>query len=64
MEILLLLIPLSLVLIAVAATVFVWAVNHRQFDDLDRHGFDVLEDDDEATPGPPEGGTARTTTEF
>jgi cbb3-type cytochrome oxidase maturation protein len=44
MEILLLLIPLSLVLIGLAATVFVWAVNHGQFDDLDRHGFDIFED--------------------
>jgi len=62
MEILLLLIPLSLVLIAVAATVFVWAVNHRQFDDLDRHGFDVLEDDDAAPT--PASSKERTTTEF
>ena len=45
MEILALLIPLSIILMGIAAAVFVWAVNHDQFDQLDRHAFDVLEDD-------------------
>jgi len=45
MEILLLLIPLSMVLIAVAGTLFLWAVNNDQFEDLDRHGFDILDED-------------------
>ncbi len=44
MAILLLLIPISLLLIAIAGTMFIWAVNHDQFEDLDRHGFDILED--------------------
>ena len=44
MEILLLLIPVSIVLIAIAGTVFVWAVNHRQFEQLGKHGFDIFED--------------------
>jgi cbb3-type cytochrome oxidase maturation protein len=45
MEILALLIPVSVVLIAIAGATFVWAVNHDQFDDLEKHGFDVLDDD-------------------
>lgn len=44
MAILLLLIPISLVLMAVAGALFVWAVNHDQFEELDRHGFDILDD--------------------
>ena len=63
MEILLLLIPISLAFIGVASALFVWAVNHRQFDDLDRHGFDVLEDDDN-TVTRTEFRTERTTREF
>jgi len=45
MEILLLLIPISIVLIGIAGATFVWAVNNDQFEELDRHGFDILEDD-------------------
>jgi cbb3-type cytochrome oxidase maturation protein len=45
MEILLLLIPLSMVLIAVAGAMFLWAVNNDQFEDLDRHGMDILDED-------------------
>ena len=45
MEILVLLIPLSIVLIAAAAWAFLWAVRHRQFDHLDSHGFDVLDEE-------------------
>ena len=46
MSILLLLIPLSLVLGAIAVWAFVWAVNHDQFDDLDRAANSILFDDD------------------
>jgi cbb3-type cytochrome oxidase maturation protein len=45
MEILVLLIPLSIVLMGIAAAIFIWAVNNKQFEQLDRHGFDVLEDE-------------------
>ncbi|MBZ0088412.1 MAG: cbb3-type cytochrome oxidase assembly protein CcoS [Thermomonas sp.] len=45
MNILLFLIPISLVLIGVAAWVFVWAVRHGQFEDLDTPALDVLRDD-------------------
>lgn len=44
MAVLLLLIPISLLLIAIAGAMFIWAVNHGQFDSLDRHGFDILDD--------------------
>lgn len=44
MSVLLLLLPISVLLMAVAAVVFVWAVNDGQFDELDRHGFDILDD--------------------
>ncbi|HEX7034677.1 MAG TPA: cbb3-type cytochrome oxidase assembly protein CcoS [Pseudomonadales bacterium] len=44
MSVLLLLIPISALLMAVAAAAFVWAVNHGQFDELDRHGFDIFDD--------------------
>ena len=45
MEILALLIPLSIVLVGGAAWAFIWAVNHRQFDDLDKQAMDILNDD-------------------
>lgn len=44
MTILLLLIPISLLLMGIAAAMFIWAVDNDQFEDLDRHGFDILED--------------------
>ena len=45
MNILLLLIPLSLMLLAVAIGAFVWAVRRGQFDDLDAAAIDILVDD-------------------
>jgi len=45
MESLVILIPLSIALMGIAAWVFVWAVNNNQFEQLDRHGFDVLDDE-------------------
>ena len=45
MEILAVLIPISIVLIAIAAAIFLWAVNHNQFEHLDKHGFDIFEED-------------------
>ena len=52
MTILLLLIPLSLLLLAVAAWAFVWAVRKGQFDDLDTPALDILVDD-QADARPP-----------
>jgi len=45
MTILLMLIPLSLVLLAVSIGAFVWAVRKGQFDDLDTPALDILRDD-------------------
>ena len=45
MDILLILIPLSLVLVAFGAWAFFWAVDSGQFDDLDAPGWDALSDD-------------------
>ncbi|MFT3761355.1 MAG: cbb3-type cytochrome oxidase assembly protein CcoS [Pseudoxanthomonas sp.] len=45
MNILLLLVPLSLVLLGAAIAAFVWAVRRGQFDDLDTPALDILEDD-------------------
>lgn len=45
MNILLLLVPLSLVLLAFAVGAFVWAVKRGQFDDLDTPALDILADD-------------------
>ena len=50
MNILLMLIPLSLVLLGVAVAAFVWAVRRGQFDDLDTPALDILEDDDRPAP--------------
>ncbi len=44
MNILLLLVPLSLVLLVVMIAAFVWAVRNGQFEDLDTPPLDVLAD--------------------
>lgn len=46
MDILLLLIPLSLVLVGVIAWVMLWAARSGQFDDLEGPGHSVIMDDD------------------
>lgn len=58
MNILLFLIPISLVMIGAAALLFAWAVKHGQFEDLDTPALDILRDDDaplreRLTPTPP-----------
>jgi len=50
MSIVFFLIPLGLVLVAIAVWAFVWAVNHGQFEDLDKAAHSILYDDDEAPP--------------
>lgn len=55
MNILLVLIPVTLLVIVIAVALFFWAVNHQQFDDLDSPGVLPLMDeppavDAEATP--------------
>jgi cbb3-type cytochrome oxidase maturation protein len=59
-EILYIMIPLGLVLVAIGLWAFFWATGNGQFDDLDSPGWTVLEDDrrpprDEADrPGDPQ----------
>ena len=48
MNIIFALIPLSLILVALAAWAFFWGVNHAQFDDLDTPALIPLSD--EAAP--------------
>ncbi|MFC4727962.1 cbb3-type cytochrome oxidase assembly protein CcoS [Coralloluteibacterium thermophilus] len=52
MNIILLLIPLSIVLLCVGVWAFFWAVNHSQFDDLDTPALTPLSED---RPLPPRG---------
>lgn len=54
MNIILLLIPLSLILLALAVWAFFWAVNHAQFDDLDTPALSPLTDDEPAPKSKPE----------
>lgn len=52
MTILLLLIPLSVALLALAIWAFVWAVRRGQFDELDTPALDILVDDDKRGDAP------------
>ncbi|GAB3035417.1 MULTISPECIES: cbb3-type cytochrome oxidase assembly protein CcoS [Oleiagrimonas] len=45
MNVILLLIPLSMVLLGAGVWAFFWAVNHAQFDDLDTPALMPLSDD-------------------
>jgi cbb3-type cytochrome oxidase maturation protein len=50
MNILLALIPISLLLLGAATWAFVWAVKGGQYDDLDTPPLDILVDDDKPAP--------------
>ncbi len=52
MDILYLLIPLSLVLVAAIVAAFLWAVRSGQFDDLEGPAHRILLDDDEQPVAP------------
>jgi len=54
MEILYLLIPLSLVLVAIIIWVFLWAVRSGQFDDMEGPAHQILMDDDRPVTGQPD----------
>lgn len=59
MNIILVLIPLSIVLLIAAGWALFWAINHGQFDDLDTPAMSILVDDDERPAGgsrEPDGG--------
>ena len=53
MNILLMLLPISLVLLGLAIAAFAWAVRKGQFDDLDTPAIDILRDDDSRTTTQP-----------
>jgi cbb3-type cytochrome oxidase maturation protein len=61
MNILLFLIPLSLLLLVAAVWAFVWAVNRDQFEDLDTPAIDILREDPHERPRAPAGTVANTT---
>ena len=46
MDIVYLLIPLSLVLVFLVGAVFMWALRHGQFDDLEGPAYRILMDED------------------
>ena len=53
MEILYILIPLSIILVALAIAIFGWAVKSGQYDDLEGPAHSILYDDDkDMIPGP------------
>ena len=47
MNIIFVLIPLSLLLLAIAVAVFFWAINNKQYDDLDSPAHKIVFDDQE-----------------
>ncbi len=64
MQILLVLIPVSLLLLVAAVGAFFWAVKRGQFENLDRAALDVLVDDDPVprrVPAPLAAGSADAT---
>ena len=50
MSILYVLIPLAVVLLALAIWALLWAIKNGQFDDLETHGWSVVLDDDQKPP--------------
>ena len=46
MSIIYVLIPLAIILVAVALGIFFWAVKSDQFQDLERQAYSILFDDD------------------
>ena len=61
MNILLVLIPVTLLVVVTGVVLFFWAVNHQQFDDLDTPGILPLLDEPapDAAPSPAEDGTGK-----
>lgn len=50
MSMLYILIPLAVVLLALAVWALLWAIKNGQFDDLESHGWSVVLDDDQKPP--------------
>ncbi|GGB37699.1 cytochrome oxidase maturation protein Cbb3 [Oceanisphaera marina] len=42
-------IPVAMVFVGIAIALFFWSVKSDQFEDLDRHGSNILFDDDDAS---------------
>lgn len=40
------LIPIAIIIVALAVGIFFWAVRSKQFEDLERQGYSILFDDD------------------
>jgi cbb3-type cytochrome oxidase maturation protein len=55
------LIPLALMLLAVAVWALIWAIRSGQFDDLESHAWSVVLDDDQKPPGVEEDAVAEDT---
>ncbi|MGB0721864.1 MAG: cbb3-type cytochrome oxidase assembly protein CcoS [Gammaproteobacteria bacterium] len=51
MEIIFILIPVALIIVAAMALLFFWAVRSGQFDDLEGPAYRILMDDDERPAG-------------
>ncbi len=47
MEIIYVLIPISIVILAIGIGLFFWATRSGQFDDLESPGLDILRDDED-----------------
>ncbi len=50
MESLIILIPIAVIIVAVAVKIFLWAVDNDQFDDLEGPAHSILFDDDKPAP--------------
>ncbi len=50
MSMLYVLIPLAIMLLALAVWALLWAIKTGQFDDLESHGWSVVLDDDQKPP--------------
>ena len=53
MSVLYIVVPLALLIVAIAVGAFVWATNRGQFDDLDTPPMRMLHDDEERRPPTP-----------
>ena len=60
MNVIYVLIPIAIIIVALALVVFFWAVKSNQFEDLERQGSSILFDDD--LPTPPKQQSADTST--
>lgn len=51
MEVLIVLVPVSVLLIGLAVRFFFWAADHGQFEDLDKAAESIFQEDDESREG-------------